>query len=53
MGGLNLYARHEKPFDPSTVELAETFAGYAAIALANAAALADATAEVKVCARLC
>ncbi len=37
IGGLNIYGLDEKPFDEEAVRLAETFAGYAAIALANAA----------------
>jgi GAF domain-containing protein len=47
IGGLNLYGTQGgDPYDDSSVELAGEFAGYAAIALANAAALADAVEEV-------
>ena len=35
-GALNLYARRDDAFDEAAVQLAETFAGYAAVALANA-----------------
>ncbi|KUL28901.1 GAF and ANTAR domain-containing protein [Actinoplanes awajinensis] len=35
-GALNIYATSARAFDPDAVVLAETFAGYAAIALANA-----------------
>jgi GAF domain-containing protein len=46
IGGLNLYATHGDPYDDVAAELAGAFAGYAAIAVANAAALADAVEEV-------
>ena len=46
IGGLNLYGTQGDPYDDSSVELAGEFAGYAAMALANAAALADAVEEV-------
>ena len=46
LGGLNLYGTHGDPYDEAALELAGTFAGYAGIALANAAALADALDEV-------
>jgi len=46
VGGLNLYGTHGDPYDDAAVELAGDFAGYAAIAVANAAALADAVDEV-------
>jgi len=46
IGGLNLYGIHSEPYDQDAVELAGTIAGYAAIAVANAAALADAVEEV-------
>jgi GAF domain-containing protein len=46
IGGLNLYGTQGDPYDDTSVELAGDFAGYAAIALANAAALADAVEEV-------
>jgi GAF domain-containing protein len=46
IGGLNLYGTHGDPYDDDALELAGTFAGYAGIALANAAALADALDEV-------
>jgi GAF domain-containing protein len=46
IGGLNLYGTHGDPYDDDALELAGAFAGYAAIALANAAALADALDEV-------
>jgi GAF domain-containing protein len=36
VGALNLYAVGERAFDDESVELAETFASYAAVALANA-----------------
>jgi len=45
IGGLNLYGLHGDPYDDDSTELAATFAGYAAIALTNAAALADAVEE--------
>ena len=35
-GALNLYARHPAAFDDDAVVLAQSFAGYAAVALANA-----------------
>lgn len=44
-GALNLYATAEGAFDPEAVRLAETFAGYAAVALANAS-LYDVTANL-------
>jgi len=37
VGALNLYATGEQAFDEEAVELAETFASYAAVAIANAA----------------
>lgn len=37
IGGLNLYATDEAALDQDSVELAETFATYAAVAVANAA----------------
>lgn len=37
VGALNLYAASEAAYDEHAVELAETFAGYAAVAIANAA----------------
>lgn len=37
IGGLNMYASTLEPIDESTVELANTFASYAAVAVANAA----------------
>ena len=45
VGGINLYGLHSEPYDDSAVDMATTFAGYAAVALANAAALADAVEE--------
>jgi GAF domain-containing protein len=36
VGALNLYSRIPRCFDPDAVELARTFAGYAAVAIANA-----------------
>ena len=36
IGGLNIYGSATLSFGPATTELAETFAGYAAIAIANA-----------------
>jgi GAF domain-containing protein len=35
-GALNIYATQPAAFDPNAVELAQTFAGYAAVAIANA-----------------
>ena len=35
-GALNIYGRRPEAFDPDTTLLAQTFAGYAAVALANA-----------------
>jgi GAF domain-containing protein len=46
IGGINLYGSNGEPYDDAAVEVAGTFAGYAAIAVANAAALADALDEV-------
>jgi GAF domain-containing protein len=46
VGGLNLYGTRSEPYDDSSIELASAFAGYAAIAVANAAALTDAVDEV-------
>ena len=46
IGGLNLYGLQGDPYDQVAVDLAQTFAGYAAIAVANAAAVADAVEEV-------
>jgi GAF domain-containing protein len=46
IGGLNLYGLHGDPYDDDALETAAVFAGYAAIAVANAAALADALDEV-------
>ena len=37
VGALNLYAVGDRAFDEQSVELAETFASYAAVAIANAA----------------
>ena len=36
IGALNIYATAPHSFDPGTIELARTFAGYAAVAIANA-----------------
>ena len=36
IGALNIYATAPHSFDPDTIELARTFAGYAAVAIANA-----------------
>jgi len=36
LGALNIYATEPRCFDPGTIEPARTFAGYAAIAIANA-----------------
>jgi GAF domain-containing protein len=41
IGGLNIYGRGELPFEGAAVELAQTFAGYAAVAMANAALYAS------------
>jgi GAF domain-containing protein len=46
MGGLNLYARSEQPIKDSSIELAERFAGYAAVAVANLALHASTAALV-------
>ena len=37
VGALNLYAVGDRAYEPQSVELAETFAEYAAVAIANAA----------------
>ncbi|HEX8510797.1 MAG TPA: GAF and ANTAR domain-containing protein [Propionibacteriaceae bacterium] len=37
VGGLNLYGRNTEPFDEDSMQLALTFATYAAVAVANAA----------------
>jgi GAF domain-containing protein len=42
VAGLNRYGLRGDPFDDAAIDLARTFAGHAAIAVANAAALADA-----------
>ena len=47
VGGLNLYGLRPGPYDEAAVELAGVLAGYAAIAVANAAALADAVEEIE------
>jgi GAF domain-containing protein len=47
VGALNFYGRHGEPLDGSALELAETFAAYAAVAVRNAAALADAVEEAE------
>ena len=36
IGALNIYAAQPAAFDPGAIELARTFAGYAAVAIANA-----------------
>jgi hypothetical protein len=36
VGALNIYATQPASFDPDAIELARTFAGYAAVAIANA-----------------
>jgi GAF domain-containing protein len=36
LGALNIYSTLPRSFDPDTIELARTFAGYAAVAIANA-----------------
>jgi GAF domain-containing protein len=43
IGALNMYARVPGAFDDHSVEMAETFAGHAAVALANATLYASAT----------
>jgi GAF domain-containing protein len=43
VGALNLYSSAPRPVDEQTVTLAEDFAGYAAVAVANAAFSDDAT----------
>jgi GAF domain-containing protein len=45
VGALNVYASTAQPLDTDTVKVAETFAGYAAVAMANAA-LYTSTAEL-------
>ena len=45
VGAMNLYASTDQPLDRETVTVAETFAGYAAVAMANAA-LYTSTAEL-------
>jgi GAF domain-containing protein len=42
VGGLNIYGSAELPFTGRAVELAQTFAGYAAVAVFNAASYHDA-----------
>jgi GAF domain-containing protein len=44
VGGLNIYGSAELPFSGVAIELAQAFAGYAAVAVANAASYHDATA---------
>ena len=44
VGGLNIYGSAELPFTGGAVELAKTFAGYAAVAVANAASYHNAAA---------
>jgi hypothetical protein len=39
IGGINFYSHSELPFDDEAVELAEVFAGYAAVVLLNGANL--------------
>ena len=46
-GALNVYARTPHAFDADAVELGETFAGYAAVAVANAHLYASAAALAK------
>ena len=36
LGAVNVYSTQPRAFDPGTIELARTFAGYAAVAIANA-----------------
>jgi GAF domain-containing protein len=43
IGALNMYAKRPNAFDEQSVLLAETFAGHAAVALANASLYASAT----------
>ena len=45
VGAMNLYASTDQPLEGETVTVAETFAGYAAVAMANAA-LYTSTAEL-------
>jgi GAF domain-containing protein len=45
IGALNVYGGGDAPFDDDAVQVAQTFAGYAAVALANAA-LYNTTAEL-------
>ena len=46
VGGLNLYVRTERPVDDDALDLAERFAGYAAVGVANAALHASTAAAV-------
>lgn len=41
VGALNMYASSDGPVDPETLEVAKTFASYAAVAVANAALYAS------------
>jgi GAF domain-containing protein len=43
IGALNMYAKRPNAFDDESIQLAETFAGHAAVALANASLYASAT----------
>lgn len=47
IGGLNLYASTAEPIEESTVDLAEAFAGYAAVAVANAALYSSTADQVR------
>jgi len=42
VGGLNIYGSEDVPFDGAAVEVMQTFAGYAAVAVSNAANYHDA-----------
>ena len=42
VGGLNIYGSDELPFTGTAVDIAQTFAGYAAVAVSNAASYHDA-----------
>ena len=46
-GALNLYSAAERPFAMESVALAEAFAGYAAVAVANAALYQSAVEEAR------
>lgn len=47
IGGMNIYSTTSEPFSVKVLEQAEAFAGYAAVAVANAASYADAVDQVR------